>query len=106
MSDSEDGYDYICTHVDDFKIVARDPNHWLLKIKERFLVKSAGKQDYYLGNDYRFEENEGIWTVGSKTCAAEAIRKVEEKIGGSLPKVNTPLPPKDCYPEVVMNLHC
>ncbi len=96
---SEDGYDYICTHVDDFKIVAKDPDYWLVKIKERFLVKTSGKPDYYLGNDYRFEGNEGIWTVGSKTYAAEAIRKVEEQMG-VIPKANTPLPPKDCHPEM------
>ena len=33
---SEEGYDYICTHVDDFKIVAKDPDYWLVKIKEKF----------------------------------------------------------------------
>ena len=53
---AKDGYDYICTHVDDFKIVAREPAFWLNKIKEKFLVKSAGPPDYYLGNHFRFEE--------------------------------------------------
>ena len=42
---------------------------------------TSGPPDYYLGNDYRFEDNESLWTVGSKTYAAEAIRKVEEKVG-------------------------
>ena len=26
------GYDYICTHVDDFKIVAKDPDIWMEKL--------------------------------------------------------------------------
>ena len=84
LSDTEDGYDYICTHVDDFKIVAKDPDYWLLKTKERFLVKSAGKPNYYLGNDYFFEDNKGLWTIGSKTYAAEANKKVEDKFWHSI----------------------
>ena len=51
-----DGYDYVCTHVDDFKIVARDSTHWLHLLKFRFLVKQSGPFEYYLGNGYRFEE--------------------------------------------------
>jgi hypothetical protein len=99
MNDTNTGYCYVCTHVDDFKIVSKDPDFWMLKIKERFLVKSGGPPDYYLGNDYRYEGNEGIWTVGSKTYAAEAVRKVEEK-RGTLHKCNTPLPVENCHPEM------
>ena len=29
MRDAHDGFDYICTHVDDFKVVAKDPNMWV-----------------------------------------------------------------------------
>ena len=29
LRDDKDGYDYIYTHVDDFKIVAREPEKWL-----------------------------------------------------------------------------
>lgn len=99
LRETNDGYDYICTHVDDFKIVAKDPDKWLTKIKERFLVKTSGPPDYYLGNDYRYEETEKMWTVGSKTYSKEAIRKVEEK-HKCLPKCKTPLPTKDCHPEM------
>lgn len=24
----KDGYGYVCTHVDDFKVVAKDPSRW------------------------------------------------------------------------------
>ena len=54
--DRGDGYDYICTHVDDFKIVARDAEMWMDKLKKAFLIKSNGPRDYYLGNDYKFYE--------------------------------------------------
>ena len=42
LCDSKDGYDYICTHVDDFKIVGLNPQMWLDCISESFLVKSHG----------------------------------------------------------------
>jgi hypothetical protein len=37
-----DGYDYICTHVDDFKIVAREPERWQMHISAAVLLKSIG----------------------------------------------------------------
>ena len=96
---SKSGYDYICTHVDDFKIVARDPNIWMNKIKDNFLVKSAGEPDYYLGNHYRYEEKERLWTYDCNKYVTEAIRKTEKTVG-SIKYRNTPLPTEDCHPEM------
>ena len=96
---SMDGYDYICTHVDDFKIVAKDPFHWMEKIKTNFLVKSAGEPDYYLGNHYRYEKDEGIWTYDCNKYVTEAIRKAES-YNGTIATRNTPLPTNDCHPEM------
>jgi hypothetical protein len=28
MREYQSGYDYICTHVDDFMVVDRDPDKW------------------------------------------------------------------------------
>ena len=96
----EDGYDYICTHVDDFKIVAENPEHWLQLIKEHFLVKEAGPLKYYLGNDFSFCDKGNLWTFGSVTYAKESIKKVES-LFGPLKKSKTPLPvSKDCHPEI------
>jgi len=55
--ESIDGYDYICTHVDDFKIVSTNPDR-------TFVVKSVGP--HYLGNDFRWEKQEDLWTTGCK----------------------------------------
>ena len=44
-----DGYDYICTHVDDFKIVARDPERWKTQISAAFLLKSIAPPILLLG---------------------------------------------------------
>ena len=76
MRVTADGYAYICTHVDDFKIVAKSPEHWLNLIKKRFLVKQSGPPEYYLGNDYRFEEKEGLWTMSCNTYAKESVQMI------------------------------
>jgi hypothetical protein len=43
-------YDYLCTHVNDFKIVAKEPERWKDQISAAFLLKSIGPPSYHLGN--------------------------------------------------------
>jgi Reverse transcriptase (RNA-dependent DNA polymerase). len=81
LRESGDGYDYICTHVDDFKIVAKDPKHWMEMIKGTFLVKESGERDYYLGNNYKYHAVHDVWTMGSPTFALESIRCVKSVHG-------------------------
>ena len=38
LRDTKDAYDYICTHVDDFKVVAHDANMLVNRITQAFLV--------------------------------------------------------------------
>lgn len=99
LRDARDGYDYICTHVDDFKVVARDPGLWVDRIAGAFLVKEHGPRSYYLGNDYTYHDGEDMWTYGCKTYAKEAIDRVE-RLYGCLAKESTPLPVMDCHPEM------
>ena len=104
LRDEQDGYDYICTHVDDFKIYARDPEHWMKKIKEKFQVKSEGPPSYYLGNDYNFSKEHNLWVVNCATYLKEAIRKIESDPYFNLPAHgltprNIPMPDQ-CHPEV------
>jgi len=47
LQDTNDGYDYICTHVDDFKIAAKDPHAWMDLISKGFLVKESSPCEYY-----------------------------------------------------------
>ncbi len=59
MREESDGNDYICTKVDDFKIMARDPEKWKSHISAAFLLKSIGPpSNYYLGNDQNFWKDE------------------------------------------------
>ena len=98
LRDDRSGYDYICTHVDDFKIVAKDPQSWIERVSAAFLIKSHGPRDYYLGCNYRIHDGQNMWTYGCQTYCKEAIEQVE-CIFGTLTKESTPLPVDDCHPE-------
>jgi hypothetical protein len=52
VHEDKSGYDYICTHVDDFKIVTKDPWKYMKIIQSQYIVKDIGPPLYYLGNDY------------------------------------------------------
>ncbi|KAI2492903.1 Reverse transcriptase (RNA-dependent DNA polymerase) [Fragilaria crotonensis] len=99
--EERDGYDYICTHVDDFKIVAKDPNRWQEQISAAFLLKSIGPPTYYLGNDYNFSDDEQAWVLSCATYIKECVRRIEEQLGpdATLWTQRTPLP-EGCHPEL------
>lgn len=44
-------YDYICTHVDDFEIIADETYEYLLCISDVLFVKTNSPCEYYLGNN-------------------------------------------------------
>jgi len=101
LRESDDGYDYICTHVDDFKIVAHDPQRWVNIIKETFLLKDAGPPTYYLGNDYRYDESIGAWILGANTYVKECLRKIQDSMGENEYLVPNKAPlPENCHPEM------
>ena len=56
LRDDKSGYDYICTHVDALKIVAKDPTIWNDRIAAVCLIKEHGARSYYLGNDYTYHD--------------------------------------------------
>jgi hypothetical protein len=96
LHESVDGYNYICTHVDDFKIIAKHPEHWMDMVKGTFLVKESGEPNHYLGKNYEYHTKQDIWTVGAATFTKESIPCcVESDFGIMLPKHKTPLPPSD-----------
>ena len=101
MREDKTGYDYICTHVDGFKIVARNPNRWLTQISGVFLLKSTGPPSYYLGNDYVWSTSENTWVLGCSTYIKECIHHLEEDdmIEGKLWEHKNPLP-AEVHPEL------
>ena len=76
MRDTEDGYDYISTHLDDFKVVAKNPTMLIYRITSVFLVKEKGHHKYYLGNDYTYHDGQAIVTYGSQTYTADTVLHV------------------------------
>jgi len=99
LREENDGFDYICTHVNDFKVIGKNPMRWIDMIAGAFLIKEHGPRQYYIGNDYTYHEGQDIWTYRCGTYTKEAIDHVE-RIFGCLPKEGTPLPVKDCHPEM------
>ena len=99
LRDDKSGYAYICTHVDDFKVIDVSPEIWIDRIAGAFLIKSHGPRGYYLGNDYKYHDGQDIWTFGTKTYTDEALSRVE-RIFGTLRHKSTPLPVEDCHPEL------
>jgi hypothetical protein len=97
LNEKGDCYDYVCTHVDDFMIVGRDPQAVMDMIQAIYAVKSIGPPDYYLGNDYK-KDRKGRWCIGCKKYLVEAIKRVE-RMFGSLNKYSNPMETGD-HPEL------
>ena len=101
LREDKTGYDYICTHVDNFKIVACDPNCWLTQFSGVFLLKSTGPPSYYLGNDYVWSTSENAWVLGCSKYIKECIHQLDEDdlIEGRLWEHKNPLP-AEVHPEM------
>jgi len=99
LREDNEGYDYICTHVDDFKIVARDAFRWVAKIKEVFELKTVEPPRYYLGLDYTWDDACQMWTTSCATYIKECVRRIEAmpEFGKLHPK-KVPMP-EECHPE-------
>ena len=93
MRESKNGYDYVCTHVDDFKVVAEDANRWCKCIGLKFQLKIVEKPRYYLGANYSYSEKNKAYHVGCHTYIKECVRKIEAHpdLVGKLFEHKTPL---------------
>ena len=99
LRDSKDVFDYICTHIDDFKVVEKDPQMWVDRIATVFLVKEHGPRNCYLSNDYTYHDDQDAQIYGVQTYAEEAVTRIE-RMCGCLPKKSTPIPVTNCHPEL------
>ena len=77
LRDTKDGYDFICTHVDNFKVVVKDPDILTERVASVFLIKEHGPRKYHLGNDCKYHDDQDMWTYGISTYAKDAIARVE-----------------------------
>ena len=67
LRDPTDGFDLICIHVNDFKVLAEDSHIWIKHIAFVFLIKEHDPQQYYLGNDCRDPGDQDMWIYGIST---------------------------------------
>jgi hypothetical protein len=58
----KDVYDYLCTHVDDFMICAKDAKSIMDRIKKVYTIKDIGPLNYYFGNNYK-KDRRGRWCI-------------------------------------------
>ena len=89
--ESNDIYEYIITHVDDFMIVYRKSEKETKKIQPVYLVKDSSKGEpyYYLGNNYNKDKSDW-WKIIHKKYLTESISHIESMFG-DLPKNNIPM---------------
>ena len=69
-------------------IFSKDPNAVIKVLKSKFIIKSSGPPDYYLGNDFK-KNPQGQWTIGCRKYIKDALSKVMG-IHGDIPKRNNP----------------
>ena len=97
--EEKDGCDYVCTHIDNFKTVACDPNQWMTKTEAKFLVKSLGLPSCHLGNNHNWDSDQSMWKVGCNAHLKEVVLQVENVFGIILKKECSPMP-SESHPEL------
>ena len=71
--DPKDGFDFICTFVYGFKVVAKDPAIWITYIASGFLIKENSSRQYCLVNDHRYHGDQEMWTYIINTYTKDAV---------------------------------
>jgi copper chaperone CopZ len=97
----KDAYDYLCTHVDDFMICAKDAKTIMDCIKDVYTIKDIVPLNYYIGNNYKKDRQEQ-WCIQCKKDLKEAVKQVEGMFGSvkkyfTLKPIGNWQPPQDRY---------
>ncbi len=80
------GYENGCTHVDDFKVVSKNPPRRSIDdIAKVFLIKEHGPRAYYLGNNYKYHTPGDVWTLVTTTSITPLVM-----CGHSVPQLTLP----------------
>ena len=99
LRDDKSRYDYICTRVDDFKIVTKDPTIWIDMIATLFLINKHVPRSHCLGNDCTYQNGQDMCTYGVHMYVKEVVSRVE-RIYGCPPKEANPMQVSDYYPKL------
>ena len=71
LRDPSDVFDFIFTHVDNVKVVAKDLNIWIEYIASIFLIKENDPRQYYIGNECRDHGDQDMWAYFMSTYAKD-----------------------------------
>lgn len=58
LRDEKFDYNYMCTYVDDFKVIAKDTEKLNNGIAKKFQLKEVSEPKYYLGSNYNYSLDE------------------------------------------------
>ena len=99
VKESEQGYDYIATHVDDLIVVAKQPQEYIALIEQEFALRNIESEPaYYLGTSLKRIED-GRIVMNSENYIKESIRKYETKHNITLKKEALPMK-ANAHPEL------
>lgn len=91
------GYDYVCTYVDDFLIVAKDAWYYMRELQKVYMIKGPKHPDLYLGALHTGNPKTN-WTITAESYIIEAIEQIERRPGMKICKEKLPMKPGD-HPE-------
>jgi hypothetical protein len=91
------GYDYICTYVDDFLIVAKDAWHYIKELQKVYNIKDPKHPELYLGA-LCMGNPSSKWSITAKNHIKEAIEQIERRTDIKIREEKLPMKPGD-HPE-------
>lgn len=92
-----DGYDFICTHVDDILIEAKNPSRYMSQIEQKFALRNIEyNPSYYLGSELKIKNGNKHVSCGKYITEALSIYQTKH---GTIKKQNIPITP-DSHPEL------
>ena len=95
-------YEYIARYVDDILVFSKAPQRILDDMGKIYTLQAVGVPEYYLGGDFKIHKNpKGLETFSfcAKTYLTNVCTKIEELMGQTLKRYETPMAHHD-HPEI------
>ena len=92
-------YDYICVHVDDFAVFAKDVSQYITALQKVYTIRHITpiiNNNFYLGMDLKRDSCLRGFLIGVKTYLMEALKELNRLLG-FCSKRKTPLDPNFSY---------
>ena len=86
-------YDYICTYIDDFMVMAKEPMQYMKVLQEKYSICNIKEPKDYLGVIYH-GSHDGTWSTSFSKYPKEAVSHIEQNMA-PLHNLKTPIAYKD-----------